>query len=165
MEPTAPKTWDRVGRNTWSTTQTSDPSRSLLGQLVDPASARNRVRLGQDSWSTPEQFRLGTESAGTPGPPHSSSDPGPSRLGQLVDPASARTRDLVGRDSWWTPQHLEPRSELDSWSTLRQLRPGTESAGIAGRPTAPRTLIRGGWDSWSTPPPLGLSDPGPSRPG
>ena len=79
----------------------SDPDRSHLGQLVDPAAPRNGMRVSRDTWLTPWDLGTGPksrdrwstpwalgarpESPETAGEPRSTSSTAPRRPGQLVD--------------------------------------------------------------------------------
>ena len=82
----------------------SDPDRSHLGQLVDPAAPRNGMRVSRDTWLTPWDLGTGPkwkdrwstpwalgarpESPERAGRPRGTSSTGPRRLGQLVDGGS-----------------------------------------------------------------------------
>ena len=79
----------------------SDPDRSHLGQLVDPAAPRNGMRVSRDTWLTPWDLGTGPkwkdrwstpwalgarpESPETAGRPRGTSTTGPRRLRELVD--------------------------------------------------------------------------------
>ena len=116
VDPAAPRTRDRVGRDIWLNPWTLGPGTESASQLVNPPALRTRERVGQDSWSTlwclghgtdsagtagrprpPLTLEPGTESPGTTVHPHSSPDQGKSWPGQPVDPA--------------VPRNLGPRNE------------------------------------------------------
>lgn len=122
VDPAAPRTRDRVGRDIWLNPWTLGPGTESASQLVNPPALRTRERVGQDSWSTLWPLGPRTVSAGTAGRPRSPSEP--------------RTQDQVARDSWLTPLPLRPRFQFsrDSWLTPRPLDPGCDSARTPGRP-------------------------------
>ena len=84
----------------------SEPSRSLLGQLVDPEVLRTQARVSRDSWLTPRALGQGPDSHGTVSRPLRPSDPGPRPPGQPVDPAGTRSLAGVARDIWSPPRAL-----------------------------------------------------------
>lgn len=133
----------------------SNPGPDDPRELVDTADPRTRAQVARDSWSRARVLGQGPESPGRDGRSRGPSDPGSnsahilgrprpprthgpradsarttvrprgpsqkgqSRPGQLFNPTSAWTLVRVGRESWLAPCNLGP---------------GTEWAGIAGRP-------------------------------
>ena len=130
----------------------SDQGPNWLGQLVDPAAAWTRDRVGRDRLLSPQLLGPGSESAETADPPRISSVPGPmgwdswSTLCQLGHgtegswiagrphsssaPYPSRLVQLIDTASDQSQDQRGP----EPWSTLGQLGPGTESSKIAGRP-------------------------------
>ena len=139
-----------VGRDRFSLHRSSGPGPSWPGQLMETASARTQYQMGQDCWPTLCQLGPGNESAWRARRPNSSLNLGPCRPGQLGDPAAAQTRDASARGAGRPysssdagpsrpgqlveAESVRARSSVarDSRLTLRQLRPGTESVGVAG---------------------------------
>ena len=141
-DPAAILTRGRVGRQSWCRHSSSDLGPRWPGQRKETA--------GQDCWPTLCQLGPGNESAWRARRPNSSLNLGPCRPGQLGDPAAAQTRDASARGAGRPysssdagpsrpgqlveAESVRARSSVarDSRLTLRQLRPGTESVGVAG---------------------------------
>ena len=164
VDPALARTRDQLGWDSWKTPRQlglwsessetagqphdiKDPAPSGPGYLVDPGAARTRdestapqtrAKTGGTAGRSRGPSDPGSNSAhilGRPRPPRTHgpradsarttvrprgpSQKGQSRPGQLFNPTSAWTLVRVGRESWLAPCNLGP---------------GTEWAGIAGRP-------------------------------
>ena len=125
----------------------SNPSTTLLGELVNHTGPRFRARVAQESWSTPRAPRPWPKMLRTAGRPLRTLEPGMSRAGQLVDTAGTRTPPESPRYAGRPHGTTEPsRVTRDSLSNLRAL--GHECE-------APRTAVRH----------RGPTETGPSRQG
>lgn len=119
VEPTAPRTQERVGRDSWSTSQTLGPG----------------ARVGHNSWSTPQQLGPRTESAGTAVRPHGSSDPVSESAG------ITQNRDCVMWNSWFTTRHHGSGTESAGTAGrhIGSSDPGPSRPGQLVESTVPRT--------------------------